>query len=227
MSDAVKRHGLNATPVEIMKLLPEMDRIQTGARADGAVHERLGKIETVEVADRSVRISGACHDLVLDPSALVSVEYDITMEMRDKIYPRLDMMGEDGDVLFSFTGLEGLEAMAPHLTKFERTPIAPRPWPASEETEPDLENDPARPFLESLIGAAPVTVRIGTPLFTQQWAGEIAKMLPAGGCFNIILKDFHLHLPANTLSGWEERDGWHRGILLDRSDSALSIGPAQ
>ncbi|MEO9900500.1 hypothetical protein [Nisaea sp.] len=227
MSDAVKRHGLNATPVDIMKLLPDMDRVQTGARADGAVHERLGKIEKVEVTDTFVRISGACHDLVLDPSDLVSVEYDTSMEMRDKIYPRLDMMGKDGDVLFSFTGLEGLEAMEPHLAKFSRTPVAPRARPTQEEAEPDLENDPARPFLESLIGAAPVTVRIETPVFIQKWTGAVAKMLPAGGCFNIILKDFHLHLPANSLSGWEERGGWHHGILLDGSNSALSIGPAQ
>jgi len=227
MSDAVKRHGLNATPVEIMKLLPEMDRIQTGARADGAVHERLGQVEKVEATDKSVRISGACQDLLLDPSILVSVEYDTSMEMRGKIYPRLDMMGRDGAVLFSFTGLEGLEAMEPHLARFERTPAAPRPRPTPEETEPDLDNDPARPFLESLVGAAPVTVRIETTVFTQRWTGEVAKMLPAGGCFNIILKDFHLHLPANILSGWEERDGWHRGILLDGSDSSLSIGPAQ
>lgn len=226
MSDAAKRYRLDADPAEILGLLPEMDRVMSIARADGTLHERLGKVERAELKAQSISLSGACQDLVLNRKMLAGIEYDISSEMRGKIYPRLDLLDNNGEVVFSFVGLEGREAFEPHLEKFNRVPSEPRPRPTLDGTEPDLDNDPARPFIESLVGGAPVTIRLETSNFTQSWTGTVPEMRPIGGCFNILLKDFHLHLPAESLSGWSEEDGGHRGILLNGKESALFIGPA-
>jgi putative heme degradation protein len=224
MSDTDKRHLLKAAPSDILKCLPEMDRVMVIVRADGLLHERLGKVESVDVEGETIRISGACQDMEIDASKLASVEYDTSSQMRGKHYPRLDLLGKDGDILFSVVGLEGLDPFAGPLDGFEREAVDMRPRPASGDADPDLDTDPARPFLEKLIGGPNVTVQVRTEAVTQRWTGKVEDMKPIGGCFNILLKDFHLHLPAGCLSGWSQEDGWHHGVLQDGGRSALSIG---
>jgi hypothetical protein len=144
--------------------------------------------------------------------------------MRGKHYPRLDFLGQDGAILFSVVGLEGLEPFQQPLSGVDRAPVEMRPRPNPGGADPDLETDPARPFLQGLVGGPDVTVQVRTPAVTQRWTGTVEDMKPMGGCFNILLKDFHLHLPAGTLSGWSQQDGWHHGILKEGGRSALSIG---
>ncbi|KZM51568.1 hypothetical protein [Labrenzia sp. OB1] len=224
MSDTDNRHLLKAAPSDILKCLPEMDRVMVIVRADGLLHERLGKVEAVEVEAETIRLSGACQNMDIDASKLASVEYDTSSQMRGKHYPRLDFLGQDGGVLFSVVGLEGLEPFAHPLSGFDREAVDLRPRPSPGDADPDLEADPARPFLEKLVGSPDVTVQVQTEAVTQRWTGKFEDMKPMGGCFNILLKDFHLHLPAGCLSGWSEENGWHRGILQDGGRSALSIG---
>ncbi|MEM5580937.1 hypothetical protein WNZ15_00640 [Roseibium sp. AS2] len=224
MNDTDKRHLLKAAPSDILKSLPEMDRVMVIVRADGLLHERLGKVDKVDVQAETIRLSGPCQDMDIDRSMLASAEYDTSSQMRGKHYPRLDFLGNDGGILFSVVGLEGLEPFEKPLTGLDRVPVDMRPRPDPGDADPDLDTDPARPFLEGLVGGPEVTVQVRTGAVTQKWTGKVEDMKPMGGCFNILLKDFHLHLPAGCLSGWSEEEGWHHGILKDGGRSALSIG---
>ncbi|WP_417691133.1 hypothetical protein [Roseibium sp.] len=224
MSADAKRHKLHAAPVEVLKRLPGMDRVMMVVRANGFVHERIGLVEQVEVGTGPVKISGKCHSSEINDSLLVAVELDTSSEMRGKVYPRLDFLGQEDEILFSVVGLEGLEVFAAALVSFEREAIDLRPRPSVEDTAPDLENDPARPFLDGLIGGDEVTVEVAAAAITQRWTGKIEDIRAVGGCFNILTKDFHLHLPAECFSGWSEDNGRHTGILLDGSRSSLTIG---
>ncbi|MEO9737680.1 MULTISPECIES: hypothetical protein [Alphaproteobacteria] len=223
MSETTKRHQLDADPVEVLYSLPTMDRLMTALRADGFLFERLGPVEEIKAEEGVLRIAGACQNLALDTTKLSQVHFDTSSQMRGKIYPRFDFLAADESVLFSVIGLEGLDPFEKALSGYQRIPVEARPRPKPSDEEPDLQNDPAGSFLESLVDGPKVTVTATTPAATQSWTGKITEVRPAGGCFNLLVKDFHLHLPAACLGGWKQNGKKHQGILLDGSPSALEI----
>lgn len=223
MSEVSKRFRLQVDPLQILQNLPNMDRLMVAARADGFVLERLGVVATATLKDGTLYVGGDFHDAEIPTQPIVSVELDTNTEMRGKVYPRLDFLDGEEQVLFSVVGLEGMEPFDEALSGLESTSVEPRPRVVPEGPEPDLENDPARDLLEELKCGPKVTIQATAEGITQRWKGVIEDFLPAGGCFNVITKDFHLHLPADCLSGWQDEDGWKRGVLLDGSLSALAI----
>ncbi len=231
MSEPIKRHRLSLDAHAVFELLPQLDRIMVIVRADGFVHERIGLVESVSEEGKNIRLAGACHDAVIALEGLAGVEYDTSSVMKDKVYPRLDFVDGDGSPVVSVVGLEGLEPFEKLLGELEKTPvIKPKDQKGSagdKEVPEDLDADPAAAVLNALVGGEPVTIRARVNSVTQQWTGVVEAVRPMRGYFNIMTKDFHLHLQAGSVSGWEMADGWRWALLEDGSRGALSIGPAQ
>ncbi|TYC51306.1 hypothetical protein FMN50_22465 [Rhodobacterales bacterium] len=223
MTTTGKRVRLTADTFYILSLLPKLDRLMLAVRKNGFLYERLGFVDSVEEMDGTVKVSGPGHDAEINIAALDNVEYDTCNEMRGKIYPRLDFIGKDGEIAFSVVGLEGLEPFEQLLSTEEATQVDKKPRAASDGEEPDLEADPAGPYLNSLPGTGDVTVRVTTNAVTQAWTGEVEKVLPMGGCFNIITKTFHLHLPGGILAGWEEDGARHHAKLPGGEPGGLTV----
>ncbi|MEH0069106.1 ChuX/HutX family heme-like substrate-binding protein [Pannonibacter sp. Pt2-lr] len=122
MSEEIKRHRLDAAPAAVLALLPEMDRLMVIVRSGGSLHERIGPVERVVREKDLLRIEGACHDSEIRLPLIKAVDFDTSSVMKDKVYPRLDFLGSDGEVLFSVTGMEGEAPFAAALAAFPRLP---------------------------------------------------------------------------------------------------------
>lgn len=223
MSTPANRVRLKADPFYVLSLLPSLDRLMLAVKPHGVLCERLGFVETVAETNGTVAISGRGHDAEVDVALLDFVEYDTSNEMRGKIYPRLDFIGKDGSIAFSAVGLEGLEPFEKAIATAGASPVEKQPRTVLEDEEPDLESDPAGPYLNTLPGTGPVTFRVTTDAFRQTWTGDVEKVLPMGGCFNIISKTFHLHLPAGVVAGWDDEGGMHHARLSGGEPAGLTV----
>ena len=127
------REALVQSPAEILPLLPAMGRIMLSTRFNGAIHERMGAVGGVTIEGGKARLSGACHDSVVDLSVVTRVVADRSGKMRDKVLPKLECQDAAGETVFSLIGLEGLEI-------FDR---ALAPLGAGEPLEPVTREAPA------------------------------------------------------------------------------------
>lgn len=206
------RETLAQSPAEILQSLPAMGRVMLSTRSGGATHERMGAVETVAVADNEVRLSGAFHDSRIDLAAVVRIVADRTSTMRERVLPRLECQDAAGETLFSLIGLDGLEPFDTALAAFgPGEPLEPvkRDAPGSGgPTEVPDDDLGARSFAAILASGEAVAIDITRAGLFQHWQGALPEPKPAMGFVNIMQPDFHLHLKAGAVSGWErERDG--------------------
>lgn len=229
------REALRESPVEILQKLPAMGRLMLSARAGGATHERMGPVGAVALEDGKARLSGDCHDSVIDLSVVTRIVADRTGKMRDRVLPKLECQDAAGETLFSLIGLEGLEP-------FEAALISLRPGEALEPLTrmaggmagaQDVPADDlgAATFSAILAASVPVAIEISRPGLFQHWAGPLPEPKPAMGFVNIMQADFHLHLKAGAVAGWR-RDQVGENVVLwardaDGAESGLALrGPA-
>lgn len=205
------REALPQSPAEILPLLPAMGRVMLSARFKDAIHERMGPVGSVTIADGKARLTGDCHDSVIDLAVITRIVVDRSGRMRDKVLPKLECQDAAGETLFSLIGLEGLEpfdaALAPLGAGSPLEPVV-REAP-SGEAAPELPADDlgAATFAAILANGQPIAIDLERAGLFQHWVGPLPEPKPSMGFINIMQGDFHLHLKAGAASGWRRREG--------------------
>ncbi len=218
-----------ANIVSVLETLPEMGRVMVIAKNDrGVTHERIGPVEAITTVAGGLRLAGACHDSLVDPSAAVNVQIDRSSVMRDKVYPHLQFLDEAGEVVLAVVGMEGTEPMDAALSEFKKKPsgkaAVKRVSPAVDrENTPEIpESDPGMALLNGLSALGDeVTITAKTAGIKQVWQGSIEVVNPAMGFINVMTSDFHLHLKAGSVSSWAEEPG--QRIALDAGGQEIGL----
>lgn len=195
----------------VLKTLPRMGRVMVIAKTDrGVTHERVGPVDAVVVVPEGLRILGACHDGLVDQSALVKMQIDSSSAMRDKVYLHLNFLDEADNVVLAVVGMDGTDPMDKALEEFTRTPLPAKEKPAFNRADaPEvLETDPAMIVLKELCERGDdVIITAQTAGLKQVWQGQIESVKPAMGFVNVMTSDFHLHLKAGKHSILDHRTG--------------------
>lgn len=212
------RERLKQAPAEILASLPAMGRVMLSTRSGGATHERMGAVEAVTIAGNGARLSGACHDSVIDLATVTRIVADRTSKMRERVLPRLECQDPNGETLFSLIGLDGLDSFDKALAAFGAgeplEPIAreaPGAGGAADVPDDDLG---ARSFAAILASGEAIAIDIERPGLFQHWESALPEPKPAMGFVNIMQPDFHLHLKAGAVTGWERREDGGTVTLL-------------
>ena len=213
------RERLAVPPASVIRALPSMGKLMITAKRNGATHERIGTIEAVTISDGWLVCSGVEHDSRIDPSLITSIVVDRTSIMGDQVYPRIDFGDVDGEVLFSVVGFAGLAPFDAALSQFgagealPEKPVEPR----GDRPEVDLADPGAQPFTIAKDDGRTISISFSRKGFAQNWAGVVERVNPAMGFINVMRPDFHLHLKAATVSGWQRstQDGFIIDAALD------------
>jgi hypothetical protein len=83
-----------------------MDRVMISLHRTGFIHERLAIVDSVATSGGEIVVTGAEQDITVPEVALIRTVLDISTEMRGKLYPKLEFLGEDGERVLTVTGLE-------------------------------------------------------------------------------------------------------------------------
>ena len=209
------RERVAVPPASIIRALPAMGRLMITAKRNGATHERIGTIAAVTIEDGWLVCSGDDHDSRIDPSLITSIIVDRTSIMGDQAYPRIDFSDTDGEVLFSVVGFGGLAPFDAALSQFgpgEALPEKPSE-PRGERPEVDLTDPGAKPFTSAKDASRTISISFSRNGFAQNWTGVVERVNPAMGFINVTRPDFHLHLKAGMVSGWQR--SMQDGIIID------------
>lgn len=227
LSHATIEKLIGAAPARVLERLPRMGRVMVIARADGATHERIGPVETVDREAGRIRLTGACHDASIDIGPVTQIETDRSSVMKDKIYPRLTLRDAAGQVIVAIVGLEGLASFDAALEGFAcaALPVPEAASVASRETPPDIAaEDPAMQLLEDLrASGADVTIAVEGASLRQAWQGRIEAVKPAMGFVNVMTPAFHLHLKGGSVVAWQSEPRLRRALGPDGQPTGLVI----
>lgn len=222
------REKLAQAPAEILQSLPAMGRVMLSTRSGGATHERMGAVEAVTIAGNEARLSGAFHDSRIDLATVVRIVADRTSKMRERVLPRLECQDASGETLFSLIGLDGLEPFDKALEPFgagETLEPVQREAPGSGGSADVPEDDlGARSFAAILASGEAIAIDVERAGLFQHWQGALPEPKPAMGFVNIMQGDFHLHLKAGAVSGWERKENDGEVCLHARDSEGKSFG---
>lgn len=232
---ACLREVLPQSPAEILPLLTAMGRVMLSARRQGAIHERMGAVRSVTIDADRARLTGECHDSVIDLAVVKRIVVDRSGRMRDKVLPKLECQDAAGETLFSLIGLEGIEpfdqALAPLGAGAPLEPVV-REAP-SGEAAPELQADDlgAATFAAILAEGLPIAIEFERPGLFQHWVGLLPEPKPSMGFVNVMQGDFHLHLQAGTVAAWArhqlEAEVVLQALDAEGRETGLSLrGPA-
>lgn len=207
-----------ADAADLLMCLPQMDRVMTALRIDGILHERLGQISAVtrtDAGDIVIADADGNPSVTLPDALLQEVVLDHSIEMREKLYPRLEFYDADGTYVLSVTGLEGADPFHTPLPRMDRDalPFTPLPDAGATPAEIDPEDPSARLFQECFDQGRTMRVAVSSWGSQQVWQGKLERApILMGGCINMISKPFHLHLEAGKVARWQQ-DGQHLKAL--------------
>lgn len=233
------REALPQSPAEILPLLPAMGRVMLSARRQGAIHERMGTVQGVTIDADKARLTGECHDSVIDLAVVKRIVIDRSGKMREKVLPKLECQDAAGETLFSLIGLEGLgpfeAALAPLGAGAPLEPVL-REAPAGGSQNAPQQGVPsddlgAATFAAILASGQPITIDFERPGLFQHWVGLLPEPKPSMGFVNVMQGDFHLHLQAGAVAGWArhqmEAEVVLRAFDAEGCETGLSLrGPA-
>lgn len=204
-----RREKLNVDLYALLQKLPQIGRLMVNSKNLGATHERIGTVETVAFDNGRIIIGGAEHHSSIDASAVKDIIIDRTSIMRDKCYPRIDMLGADGEVVGSVIGFDGVEPFDAALAQFGAGTALDekeKDETASERKEISEEDGGFEPFKRAEAEAANVRIELKLPHFHQQWQGVMPAIKPSMGFINVMVGDFHLHLKGDSVHSWSNED---------------------
>jgi putative heme degradation protein len=199
------REALPQSPAEILPLLTGMGRVMLSARRQGAIHERMGPVRSVTIDADKARLTGECHDSVIDLAVVNRIVVDRSGTTRDKVLPKLECQDSAGETLFSLIGLEGIEpfdqALAPMGAGAPLEPVL-REAPSGGAQDVAPEDPGAATFAAILANALPIAIDFERPGLFQHWVGLLPEPKPSMGFVNVMQGDFHLHLQAGAVASW-------------------------
>lgn len=223
MTKTLPRARLSATPEQVLAVLPRIGRLMVTANFLGATHERIGTVETVTIANGWAVIAGAEHESRIELAAIAEIVVDRTSVMRDKAYPRLDLLRSDGTAICGIVGFDGLEPFDAAVTPLGHGEVVePKPEKsAGDKLDPEA-TDPGLIVLEAAReGGLPVVIGFRRPGFWQAFRGVVEAVKPAMGFINVMRFDFHLHLKSGAVAEWRNVDGERRAV--DRQGEELGL----
>jgi len=214
-----------AVPAAVLDRLPEMGRVMVILRAGGATHERIGPVGAVNRSGGVARLTGDCHDCLIDIGKVGGIGIDRSSVMKDKANPRLNFRAPDGAVLFAVVGMVSLDPFEAALAGFARTADAPDIKAPGRPDRPDLaEDDACRAPFDTLVQAGKaVVITARTQGATQSWTGIVEAVKPAMGFLKLMTADFHLHLEGGSLSGWRQEAGERIALGPDGQPTGLIL----
>lgn len=212
---------MNANPADVLARLPHLGRIMIILRANGATHERIGQVASATEATGHMIISSEEQDCTIELADLASVVFDVTSVMNGKYFPRIDLIGHDGEVSVGIVGMEGEVPFVDAFAEQEREDLPVRDMKREEREEFSPDDPGSAPFDEAVESSLPVAIVMQTAAATQRWRGVVEKTRPTMGFLNIMTSDFHLHLLGGTVSGWEV-EGSQR-FALDRAGARTGL----
>lgn len=217
-------HLNDVHPDDLLELLPRMDRVMIALRASGFMHERLGVVSSVTCINGQITIAGPEQDMTLPEGTLARAVLDISIEMRGKLYPKLEFFDGERSSILSVTGLEGPGPFERELSDFSRKAAAPAPAPPrSDDPSPDIApDDPGLVLLRELCDLNElVQIRARYKDVVQRWTGVMDKITPMGGYINVMTPGFHLHLAACSVADWRAQDGIH--CAIDKTGQRIGL----
>lgn len=200
------REQLAVSPIDVLRRLPSVGKLMVAANNAGVTHERIGPVETIDAGGSWAVVSGKTHDSQIDLAAIAAIIVDRTSVMRDKVYPRIELHRADGTHLCHFVGFDGLEAFDDAISFLgEGQPLEAVASPEPRERRDVSDADAALVRLDAeRDSASRLVVSFQQPGFVQRWTGVIEEVRAAMGFVNIIRPDFHLHIRAGAINGWDE-----------------------
>lgn len=205
---------ITAPAPAVLDRLPVIGRVMLIASGGGVTHERIGQLDGFRIAGDRAVAHGPDHDAELSLPAIARIEIDRSSVMGEKAFPRVNFRAEGGRALFSVVSFAGMDpfdaALADLAHEALSEPVAG--FDLSGMTDEAPTADPALAVLEGLVGrAAQVTVE--RPGFRQSWQGTVPAIKPSRGFLNILVPDFHFHLKAGAVTGWDTQPGADGGTI--------------
>lgn len=204
-----RREQLNVDLFTLLQKLPEIGKLMVNSKNLGATHERIGTVERVYFANGRIAITGAEHHSSLDPFAVTQIIIDRTSVMRDKCYPRIDMLDKDDEVVASVIGFGGIEPFDAALAEFGAGTALEekiKDETATERKEIREDDGGLEPFKKAEADKANIRIELVLPHFHQQWQGAMPAVKPSMGFINVMVGDFHLHLKVDSVSSWQQQE---------------------
>lgn len=203
-----RREHLHVDLFALLQKLPAIGKLMVNSKHLGATHERIGTVETVQLDDGWIIISGAEHQSRIEAAAVKQIIIDRTSIMREICYPRIDMLGSAGEIVASVIGFDGAEPFDAALAEFgagialdeKAKDVAP------ERQEINDTDGGFEPFKRAEAEAATVRIELQLPHFHQQWQGAMPAIKPSMGFINVMVRDFHLHLKGDSVHGWQQKE---------------------
>jgi putative heme degradation protein len=201
-----ERAIVDARAADAISCTAQMGRVMLTAARHDVTHERIGRVESLEVRGSTLQLGGTAHDATIDLDAVAAVVADRTGRMKDRALPRLQALADDGEILFGLIALDGLDPFDAAIAGLRFGPAPPPPAaPPPAESVPADAGEMADPVLAQAVESQrPVTLRFARPGIVQRWTGEIKAITPAMGFLNVIQPDFHLHVRAGAIASWQQ-----------------------
>jgi hypothetical protein len=222
------RRFIENAPGDVIARLPRVGNLMIIGKRNGATHERIGVVERVTEENGLIHCSGSAHDSHIDPALIKTMLIDVSSIMNEKVYPRIDFDGADGEPVFSVVGFGGLEPFEAALAGLNvvADPANPDRPPRQERPAVLPEDTGLPPLNAALASAQTITIAFEQPGFFQRWTGIVPKVSPGMGFINVMTEDFHLHLLGATVSRWQENtmdDGSVVLVALDLDDKPTGL----
>jgi putative heme degradation protein len=221
------RQQLTAPAERVLARLVAMGKVMIVAQDGGVTHERIGTVEKVIRADGRLMFAGSAHDCTVDVTQVTTVIADRSGRMKDKVLPKLELLNESGELMFSVVGLDGVEKFDEAIARYAGTDVEPRQKEAGTPASLQDDDPAMAPLAAASESGAEVTIEMKRPGMLQRWSGYVPPMNPAMGFINIIAPDFHLHVRGGCVARWESRDAEARGLIrltaLDASGKPVGL----
>lgn len=222
----IHRYTINETPAGVIERLPRIGRLMIINSREGVTHERIGVIETVTTDGDWINCSGAEHDSRIHLPSIARMVIDTSSVMKEKAYPRINFLDADGTAIFSAVSFAGMDPFIAALEGLSREPDTGENTPMEiKERAEALPTDPGlAPLNAALASAAPISIAIERPGFSQTWQGVVEKIIPSMGFINVMVPDFHFHLRAGSVGSWQTEKTDDGVILTAYAEDGSALG---
>ncbi len=214
-----RRQSLPLEPLALLTRAAAMGRTLVGVRAPGALLERIGRFDGLEMDGDMIVAAHENGRTVIDPSAIAVIVADVSETPHDTVLTYMDFLDADGASVIKVTALEGPEAFDAALDGVPRAPLPYVP-PLPRTT---IAVDPADaggvPLVAANASGLTVTLAVRRAGAEQSWTGLIEKIVFGHSYVNIIQADMHLHLAAGAVAAWD-RSGNGNDVTLTAVDGA-------
>ncbi|MGU3576079.1 hypothetical protein ACLBWZ_11130 [Brucellaceae bacterium C25G] len=205
MTEQPIRAKLMANASDVLKTLPQIGKLMINSKNGGATHERIGTVQNVDVENGWIVFSGDEHHSKIELKTINTMIADRSSIMQEKVYPRIDLLDANENVIGSVIGFGGAEPFDAALAPFAFEVMEPKDDSRAMGEQAEVrDDDPAlKPFAAAQRNKANVRIALERPSFYQEWYGEMPEIRNSRGFINVMKPDFHLHLKVGHVMNWD------------------------